>query len=358
MTTDKSFDKNQALAKDGNAGQKLQLQLAEKMMGSFDSVISSRSTYYDENPDKIPAPSDIPAIINSCATKNALKSGGVALLPGPLGMAVALPEIALLIRSQLAMVYDIGVAHGKGKVLNKELLAGIFLSALGSGATGLLVMQGGKVLVQRATLRVFQQLVTLLAGNVTQKMLKSLIAPWIPGVGAIAMGAWSNYSTRQLGKKAAEILAKSIEVSEEESDDEGIVEGAIMAQPATVVAAAPIYTNLKIKALINLMKVDKKLAPEERGYIEVLIENSELADETKIELANLVDAETKTPVDFALFAKDPDEMTGMLIVLVALAQRDGEFRLAEKIYIKQAAKLMGVSESDVEEAMAVEQTAA
>lgn len=257
------------------------------------------------------------------------------------------------------MIYDIGVAHGKSKVLNKELLAGVFLSAMGVSAGGLLVMHGGNVLVRRVALRVFQRVIMLLAGKVTQQMLKSLVSKWLPIVGAAAMAAWSNYSTRQIGKKATEILERPIEVIEEESDDERIVEGTPTTQPpAAVVEAAPNYTTLKIKALINLMKVDKKVRPEESGYLQTLIENSELDDETKIELATWVDVETRTQVDFALFAKEPDEVIGLLIDLVGLAKRDGEFHLAEKIYIKQAGKLMGLSESDIEEAMAIEQTAA
>lgn len=359
MTTpDRPSDKNQALAKDENLAQKLQIQLAEKMMGTFDFVLSGRSKHYTENPDKIPSPSAIPTIINSYATMNMAVSGGISLIPGPWGMAAAIPEVVILIRNQLTMIYDIGVAHGKSKVLNKELLAGVFLSAMGVSAGGLLVMHGGRVLVRRVALRVFQRIIILLAGKVTQQMLRSLVSKWLPIVGAAAMAAWSNYSTRQIGKKATEILAMPIEVVEEESGDEGIVEGVTTAPRAAVVEAAPNYAALKIQALINLMKVDKKIMPEESGYIQTLIENSELDDETKIELANSAGAETRTQVDFALFAKEPDEVIGMLIDLVGLAKRDGTFHLAEKIYIKQAGKLMGLSESDIEEAMASELTAA
>ncbi len=352
--SEKPVEKSQALAKDNNLAKKLQVQLAEKMMGTFDFVLSDRRRYYSEHPDKVPSPSAIPAIINSYATMNMAVSGGISLIPGPWGMAAAIPEIAILIRNQLAMIYDIGVAYDKSKVLNKELLAGVFLSAMGVSAGGLLVMHGGQVLVRRASLRVFQKVIWALAGNVTQKLLKSLISKWLPIVGAAAMAAWSNYSTRQIGKKAAEILVKPIDVSEVEIDDESIIADIATTQPPATVEAAPNFSALKIKALINLMKVDKKIKPVERGYIELLIENSGLADETKIELVNLMDAKTKTHVDFALFAKAPDELIGLLMDLIGLAKRDGEFHLAEKIYIKQAGNLMGLTESDIDEVMATE----
>lgn len=350
--SEKPVGESQAPANDENLAQKLQIQLAEKMMGSFDLVLSGRSKYYSEHPDMVPSPSAIPTIINAYATMNMAVSGGMNLIPGPWGMLAAVPEIAILIHNQLSMIYDIGVANGKSKVLNRELLAGVFLSAMGVGAGGLLVMHGGKVLVRRVALRVFQKIIIMLGSKtITQKLIKSMISKWLPLVGPAAMAVWSNYSTRQIGKKAAEILAKPIEVSAEESDDESILSVAPAQSPATV-EAAPNYTILKINALINLMKVDKKIKPEERGHIELLIENSELDDETKIDLANRMDGEARTPVDFAVFAKDPDEVIGLMMDLIGLAKRDGEFHLAEKIYIKQAGKLMGLSESDIDEAMA------
>ena len=355
MTTlEKTVGENQASAKSENLAHKLQNQLAEKMMGTFDLVLSDRKKYYSEHTDKVPSPSAIPAIIDSYATMNMAVSGSINLIPGPWGMAAAIPEIVILIRNQLAMIYDIGVAYGKSKVLNKELLAGVFLSAMGVSAGGLLVMHGGKVFVRRAALRVFQKAITLLAGKVTHQMLKSLVSKWLPFIGAAAMAAWSNYSTRQIGNKAVEILAKPIEVIDGESDDESIIADVAQTKSPATVEVAPIFTTLKIKALINLMKVDKKIKLEERGYIELLIENSDLDDETKIELVNSMDVEAKTHIDFAPFANEPDEMIGLLMDLIGLAKRDGEFHLAEKIYIKQAGKLMGLSGGDIEEAMAME----
>lgn len=289
---------------------------------------------------------------------NMAVSGGINLIPGPWGMAAVIPEIAILIRNQLAMIYDIGAANGTSKALNRELLAGVFLSAMGVGVGGILVMHGSKVLVRRAALRVFQKVVIALAGKVTQRMLKSLISKWLPIVGPAAMAVWSNISTRQIGKKAAEILAKPIEVIEEEIDDESILVGVVQVQSPEPVEAAPNFTTLKIEALINLMKADKNIKPEERGYIQLLIENPDLDNETKIELLNQLDVETMAQVDFAQFVKDPGEVAGLLTDLIGLAKRDREFRPAEKIYIKQAGKLMGLSESVIDEAMAEEPTPA
>ena len=136
----------------------LQSKLAEKMLGLFELVVSDRSSHFAKHPDKIPDEKSVPSIINSYSVTNAAISGGASLVPGPWGMVAVIPEIAVVIRNQLAMIYDVGMAYGKSEVLNKELLAGILITAMGSSAGSLLVMHGTKVLVKRVALRVFQQI--------------------------------------------------------------------------------------------------------------------------------------------------------------------------------------------------------
>lgn len=330
-------------------GKGLQAQLAEKMMGLFDLVVSDRGNYFSKNPDKVPDKKSAPSIINSYSVTNAAISGGVSLIPGPWGMLAAVPEVAAVIRNQLAMIYDIGMAYGKSKVLTKELLAGVLLTAMGASAGTLLVMHGGKVLVRRVALRVFQQIVLLLAGKVTQQVLKSMISKWLPVVGAVAMAAWSNYLTRQVGKKAVEIFEKDIEIAPEVIDEEVPAIAAVEQLPGP---PQPATENLKIQAFINLMKVDGKIKPEEREYVQTLVDHTNLAEEEKANLLNAIDLSTKFTVDYSTFASMPDDAIGLLVDLVALAKRDGEFHVTEKMYIKQAGKLMGFSDSDIEETMA------
>src|SRR5512136_1431903 len=95
----------------------LQAQLADKMMGIFDGVANEQSKYYAEHPDKIPQLQDVNSLLSKWANINMGISGGVGLIPGPWGMAAAIPEIAVIIRNQIVMVYDIGMAYGKREVL-------------------------------------------------------------------------------------------------------------------------------------------------------------------------------------------------------------------------------------------------
>ena len=200
----------------------LQDKLSKLIDGEFEATIVRKKNKYETEPDSRPTRENVNSLIKICVLKNAKISGGSTLIPGPWGMVAVAPEIALVIKNQIDLIYDIGVANGKQASINKELLAGIALSALGSGAAGLLVMHGGKVLVKRSSLRVFQKIIALLAGKVTQQALKSSISKWLPIAGAAFMAWLSGHITQRIGNLAHEIFQKEIEISESEVDENDI----------------------------------------------------------------------------------------------------------------------------------------
>lgn len=332
----------------------LQSKLADKMMGLFELVVSDRSGYFAKYPDKIPDKKSVPSIINSYSVTNAAISGGASLVPGPWGMIAVIPEIAAVIRNQLAMVYDVGMAYGKGKVLNKELLAGVLITALGASAGSLLIMQGSKVLVKRVALRAFQQIVAILAGKITQQALKSAISKWLPGVGAAAMAVWSNYLTRQVGKKAIEIFEKEIVLSEDVIEELPLETVAVSVQTAAITGVSDASSSPdmpKVQTLINLMKVDGAVKAEEREYVQTIISNADLTESERADLTQAIDKTGKFTVDYQTIAKSPDESIGLLVDMVTLAKRDGTFHITEKLFVKQVGKLVGFSDPDIDEIM-------
>lgn len=335
----------------------LQSKLADQMMGVFDLVVSDRSSHFTKHPDKIPDKKSVPSIINSYSVTNAAISGGASLVPGPWGMLAVIPEIAAVVRNQLAMIYDVGMAHGKSKVLTKELLAGVLLTALGSSAGTLLVMQGSKVLVKRVSLRAFQKLIVVLAGKITQQALKSAISKWLPVVGAAAMAAWSNYLTRQVGKKAVEIFEKEIVISDDVVEEIPLETELTSLPSVTVDRASTLHFSPdlpKVQTLINLMKVDGAVRSEERDYLYTIIGNVELTESEKADLMQAIDNHSKLVVDYSAFANSPDDAIGLLVDMITLAKRDGTFHITEKMFVRQIGKLLGFSEDDINEVMATE----
>lgn len=333
----------------------LQSKLAEKMMGVFELVVSDRRSHFAKHPDDNPDKKAVPSIINSYSITNAAISGGASLVPGPWGMVAVIPEIAAVIRNQLAMIYDIGMAYGKSIVLSKELLAGVLLTAMGSSAGSLLVMQGSKVFVKRVALRAFQKIIEFLAGRILQQALKSAISKWLPVVGSAAIAVWSNYMTRQVGKKAIEIFEKEIVLSEEIVEDIPMETESVSIPNVTVsrLSTSNISPDMpKVQTLVNLMKVDGTIKAEEREYVQTIIGNADLTEIEKRDLKRAIDKSGKFVVDYSAFASSPDDAIGLLVDIITLAKRDGTFHITEKMFVKQVGKLLGFSDNDIDETMA------
>lgn len=341
-----------------NVIQELQNQIGEKIITSFDMVAQDRSNYFAKNPyqDQRPSIESANLIVNGYAKRNGGISAAANLVSGPLAMLAVAPEIITVMRNQIAMIYDVGVAYDKQQYLNKELLAGVLISSLGTGANRVIVIQASTIITKKLTPSIFKRIVHQLTGNVVSRAGKSIVSQsLLPGVGATAMGLWSAYSTKQVGNKAIQIFEKDIEILDETpSLSESSIEYTDNLLPTSDIEENKITGErlelLKIKTLINLMKVDGSIEPEEKEYLKTIITNANLTSAEIQEIKNLLSAQ-RIEVDYSIIAKYPDDALGLLIDLIALAKRDGDFHITEKMYIKQVGKLMGFSEVDIAEMM-------
>lgn len=225
-----------------NLSEHMQDAICEKLQDAFDIIIQSKNKHYEESPQDIPSIYKIDDLIKSVSLRNAAISGSANLIPGPWGMLGVVPELILVIKNQIELIYDIGRAYDKKEVMTKELILVIFISAIGSGTGSLFVLHGGKYFVKRASLQVFQRLITILGGRVTQQAVKSAISKWLPVIGAAAMAAWANYLTRQIGKKAKEILQHDIVI-----DD-------------TIIVSE--FTEVDLQPVIDSVSFDEKIFEE------------------------------------------------------------------------------------------------
>jgi uncharacterized tellurite resistance protein B-like protein len=321
----------------------IQDSITKSMMDIFDSVIKKKKSEYEKK-GTIYSSTDVEKLISKCGNTNAVISGSAGLIPGPWGMLAVIPEISLIIKNQIDLIYDIGKAYGKSDTqLSKELLVGIFASASGSAGIGLITIHAGKILVKRASLRVMQKVVAMLGGKVTQRLLKSMVAKWLPGVGAAAMAAWAKISTNMVGKKATEILSKEIITSEEEMIDvsDSVTELLVNSNPE------PVIKN-KIILFSNLMKIDGVIDKKEVSYIVKIIENMDITEKTTSELLKIVHSPDKGEVDFELL-KEYDEAISILIDMIALSKVDGNLHDFEQAYIIEVGGIFGFSEDEIVE---------
>lgn len=339
----------------GTLAEQMEGKITDGLNSAFESVIASRNEYYQQNPDKIPGPAAVDALIRSSMTQNAAISGGASLIPGPWGMLAVVPELMLVIRNQIALIYDIAAANGRKEVITKELLLGVFISAMGGAAGSLLVLHGSKILVRRASLQVMQKLVALLGGRITQQAIKSAVSKWLPGVGAAAMAAWTGYLTRQIGLKAKEIFKHEI-VNDPTTLD---VELIPPPPPASSSLATPSSETsddslefYKLQTLIGLARIDGKISEQEEAFISEAIGSDAL---TESQRERLISSLAGKPVDLdgiERIAANPDAAIGLLSSMIGLAIRDDDFHVTERLYIKRVGERIGFSAADVDELIA------
>lgn len=302
----------------------LKTALTESILSSIVSVIESRTNYYANPKNKKPEVADIPGIISSYSLKNAVVSGGATILPGPWGMAGSIPEIGILMRNQIAMIFDIGVAYGKEDSMTKELVAGIMMSSAGSIGGKLLIVQGERLIVKRVSLRMFQKAIELFGSRVLQQMLKSVISKWLPFVGALAMATWSNYSTKLIGRLAADLLKKRIEEVDQSNSDvseEDILE---TETPETPPPVNNVFDKNRIRALIALMQVDHLRKQEERDFIISQIADTNLSEDECLDLIALANSEEQIVLDPTEYSLDHDTAISYLTDMATLAGIDNE----------------------------------
>lgn len=328
--------------------EEIQAKLSQGIADAVEKVSKERDEYYADNP--APSKESIESIIQNYSNQNALISGGAGLIPGPLGMAAAIPEIIAVMRNQLKMAYDIGKANGQDKI-TKELLIAIVFAGTGQSAVGLLVIHGQKVMAKRVGARALQSIIKILGGKITQQVAKSMAAKWIPLAGAVAMATWSKYSTHKIGNKAAEILSKEIEFLD--TDEETIEEALEIEEVAieTLEDTSNELTKLKISSFINLMKIDGNIDDEEVKFIENFIDKSNLTSEEQMSLIEQIGSNEKVAVDYTLFKYSTEEALYLLIDLIAIAKVDGEFHMTEKMFIKTVGKSLEFDADDLKELM-------
>lgn len=320
-----------------------QKKIAEKLSTVFEATIKDKEEYYRSNPNKIPTRSEVKAIISACAYKNAAITGSLALIPGPFGLVAAVPEIYLIIKNQIAMVYDLGIAYGQGKVLKKEVLMYIVVSAMGNATGALAVMQGSKLLIKRSSLGVMQQLIKKLAGSIAQKLLKSSVVRFLPLLGAAVLATWTKISTTSIGNKAAEIFEREIEYDDSSENTDGAPES-----PSSEVVFSDVEIEKeRILCLIALIKADGQIADEELEFIKPVIDDLDVLKAEKLTLLNLITSKDKVTYNLEAFKNNTGEAIQLMIELVALAKRDSEFHPSEKFLIKQIGKQLNFSESDI-----------
>jgi hypothetical protein len=150
-------------------------------------------------------------IARRAARKAAMLSGGLALPPGPLGYLTIIPDLIGIWRIQAQMVADIAGTFGKQASLNREqMLYCLFRHVAAQAVRDLAVRVGERILIRRTTLRLVEETIGRIGIPITQRLAGNAIARWLPVVGAVGVGAYAYYDTRQVAETAIDLFRREI----------------------------------------------------------------------------------------------------------------------------------------------------
>ncbi len=140
-------------------------------------------------------------------------SAGLGLIPGPVGMAVILPEIIAITKLQIDLVYRIAAFYCKRNVVDKTIILLIFGHALGIHIGKSVVEKVGartvvKTLTSSAVRKIAQNIGMKIGGMAVQKGA----GRYIPFVMAPLFGFFSKFMTEEIGREAIELFSREIEI--------------------------------------------------------------------------------------------------------------------------------------------------
>ena len=155
------------------------------------------------------------AISRSAARQASLLASTMALPPGFFGWLTVLPELIGVWRLQTQMVADIAGVYGKSATMGREqMMYCLFKHVSAQLVRDVVVRVGERFLIRRASSAMIQSVVQKLGVKVTQSVLGKGVSRFVPLIGAVGVGAYAYFDTRQVGRTAMDLFSSDIMVEE------------------------------------------------------------------------------------------------------------------------------------------------
>jgi hypothetical protein len=152
-------------------------------------------------------------LISEASFKAAAISGALALPSGPLGWLTIIPDLAAIWRLQAQLVADIGAVFGKnGKLTEESMIYCLFRHAAAQVVRDLVTRMGGRVIVQRGSLRMAESVLESIGVKLVHRVARGGLWRLLPAIGALAVAGYAYYDTEQVGQTAIEFFSKEIEL--------------------------------------------------------------------------------------------------------------------------------------------------
>lgn len=152
------------------------------------------------------------AIVDAASRRCGLVAGSLALPPGPLGWMTVLPEMVAIWRIQAQMVADVSAVYGQHWQLGREqMLFCLFRHTSVQVFRDFAVRAGQRWLVQTATQAALRSAARRIGMNLTARAVTRGVTRWVPIAGAVGVGAYAWYDTREVGRTAITLFSQAHE---------------------------------------------------------------------------------------------------------------------------------------------------
>jgi uncharacterized protein (DUF697 family) len=142
-------------------------------------------------------------LTRAAAKKAAMTSGTLALAPGPFGLLTVLPDLLAVWRIQSQLVSDIAAVYGQTASLSREhMLYCLFKHSAAQAVRDLVVRAGERWLVRKASGALVQSIARRIGVFLSRKLLGEGAARFFPLLGALGVGGYAWYDTRQVAASA------------------------------------------------------------------------------------------------------------------------------------------------------------
>jgi hypothetical protein len=182
-------------------------RIAQQILDYLSDVPPSR-----EQPREHPR-ARVDAIALTARRKAFVASSSLALPPGPIGWLTVLPELVAIWKIQAQMVADIAAACGQHPKLTREqMLFCLFRHAAAQAVRDLAVRAGQRWMVHAATAHSLRSIVHRIGVKLSERALGSSLARMVPLAGALGVGAYAWYDTRQVARTAFSMFSREVEI--------------------------------------------------------------------------------------------------------------------------------------------------
>lgn len=152
------------------------------------------------------------ALALAARRKAFMASSSLALPPGPIGWLTVLPELVAIWKIQAQMVADIAAVCGQHARLTREqMLYCLFRHAAAQAVRDLAVRAGQRWVVHAATTHTIRGIAQRIGVKLSERALGSSLARMVPLAGAVGVGAYAWYDTRQVARTAFAMFSRDVE---------------------------------------------------------------------------------------------------------------------------------------------------